>query len=189
MRSSRRIAPATLALLIAAAPAYAQSLAELARQEEARRATTQKAVKVLSNADLRPQDITSPSAATPGESCYLSISQARCVTADALIANSNQRIATIEQKKVEPTWRRDAGSLRTQIEKAQADVEALEAAVGDMRRSPGERKAAEQRLLQLRPVVEGLERQWERLEKSAANMRIPHEWLEPIPTLTTRSPQ
>lgn len=188
MRSGRRIAPTTLALLISAAPAYAQSLAELVRQEEARRATTQKTVKVLSNADLRPQDITSPSAETPVESCYMSISRG-CVSAEELLSMSNAGVVTKENAPFEPKWRRDAQSIRSQLEKAQNEVAWLDAVVADEGRSLGERKAAEKALAARRQAVDGLERQWDKFEKAAANKYIPRPWIEPIPTLTTRNPQ
>ena len=63
MRLGRSVCAA--AAIAAAVPAYGQSLGELARQEEARRAATteKKAVKTLSNADLRPQDIIGTSTA------------------------------------------------------------------------------------------------------------------------------
>ena len=38
-------------------------------------------------------------------------------------------------------------------------------------------------------AIASFERQWEKLEQTAMNQYIPREWIEPIPTLTTRKPQ
>jgi hypothetical protein len=112
----RRIARALVALSIAAAPAYAQSLGEVARQEEARRATTQKAAIVLSNSDLHPGEIAQPAANSPTESCYMSISKGRCVSAEEMVSNSVAGRLTKENAPFEPTWRQDAESIRSQIQ-------------------------------------------------------------------------
>ncbi len=129
-------------VIAAALPADAQSLGDVARQEEARRASTAKAVKTLSNADLSPSEIAQPAGAAPAESCYMSNSQGRCVSAEELVSISNAGVATRANAPFEPNWRREAQSIRSQLGKAQSGVVVLEAAVADEGRSPGERKAA-----------------------------------------------
>ena len=185
MRSGRRIACATLVLAIAPAPAYTQSLGELVRLEETRRATTTKAVKSLSNADLGPQDITSPSAPAPVESCYMSLIQGRCVSAEELVSENKTGFVTKENAPFEQTWRSDAASLRSRLEHAQAAGASLEAVTADDGRSAADRKGAEKALVTARQEVSVLERRWEKFEASAANLHIPRGWIEPIPTLTT----
>ena len=187
--SGRRIAPAYLALSIAAAPAYAQSLGELARQEEARRAVASKAAKTLSNADLQPQDIPSTSPAAPAESCFMSISQGRCVTADEMVSLSKDRVVTRENAPFEQTWRRDAASLRSRIESTQSTIATLEAVAAEEGRLPGDKKGAERTLVRLRQALAGYEREWVKLETDAGTKRIPRAWIEPVPALTKNQPQ
>ena len=134
------------AVLAAALPAYSQSLGDIARQEEARRASAAKAVKALSNADLSPTEIAQPAGASPAESCYVSKSKGRCVSAEELVSISNAGVVTRANAPFEPNWRRDAQSIRSQLAKARSGVPTLEAVVVDERRSPGERKAAERTL-------------------------------------------
>ncbi len=178
-----------LALCGVAAPAMAQSLGEVARQEEARRASAKKATKSFSNADLQPSEIASPSGgSTPGtESCYMSISQNRCVSAEELLSYTTQNIASAELAKQEPHWRRQARTIRNQLVKAQNELETLSATASDQSRAPG--KTAERMLALRRSVVAGLEQEWEELEKQAKQLRIPRAWLDPRPTLSPRIPQ
>ena len=182
------------AIVLAAIPAYAQSLGELARQEEARRAAATHAAKKLSNADLRPQDITSPtspSSAPAAESCYMSISKGRCVTAEEMLSVSNHQVLVKKIAPLEEGWRKDAASLRSQIEGAQRAVRNLEALAADQGRSASDRKSAERSLVTARQALATYERQWEKFETNAGAEQIPRAWIEPIPTLTTtrQSPQ
>lgn len=176
-------------LIATALPAYAQSLGDVARQEEARRALATKAVKTLSNADLNPSSIAQPADATQAESCYVSKSRGRCVSAEDLVATSNAGVVTKANAPFENNWRRDSQSLRSQLETARSGVTVFEATVADEERSPGERKVAEKALAAAKQAVVGVERQWEKLERTATNQQIPRQWIEPIPTLTTRNPR
>jgi hypothetical protein len=185
----RRIFSAAIAVALSAAPAAAQSLGDVARQEEARRASAQKAVKTLSNADLDSSAIVASAGAAPAEpSCYMSKSKGQCVSAQEMVATSVAGSLTKETAPFEETFRRESKSIRTQIEKTQASIATLEAVVADEGRSVSDRKAAERTLVGVRQALVGFERQWEKLEKAAANQRIPRKWIEPIPTLTTAKP-
>ena len=182
----RHIFTGAVAMILAAAPAQAQSLGDLARQEEARRASTKKAVKALSNADLDPSAIVAPAGVAPAApSCYMSKSQGRCVSAEELVAASTAGAQTKENAPYEETFRREAGSIRSQIEKTQGSMATLERVVADAGRSASDRKAAEKALAGARQAIAGLERQWEKLERAVSNQRFPRKWIEPIPTLTT----
>jgi hypothetical protein len=181
----RRIACVVVGLSIAAAPAYAQSLGEVARQEEARRATMQKPAIVLSNSDLHPGEILQPAANPPAESCYMSISKGRCVTAEEMVSNSIAGRRTKENAPFETTWRQDAESIRSQIQRTQRSITTLEAVVADEERSPNDRKSAGLALQGARQALAGFERQWAKLERAAASQHVPRAWLEPIPTLAT----
>ncbi len=176
-------------LTATALPAYAQSLGDVARQEEARRAVATKPVKTLSNADLSPAAIGQPADATPAQSCYVSKSLGRCVSAEDMVATSNAGVVTKANAPFEDTWRRDSKSLRLQLETARRAVTVLEATVADEERSPGERKVAAKALTAAQQAVAGFERQWEKLERTASNQQIPREWIEPIPTLSSRNPR
>lgn len=180
------------AIVLAAIPAYAQSLGDLARQEEARRAaTTTKTVKTLSNADLRPQDITDLSSAPPVESsCFMSISKGRCVTAEEMLALSNDKVVSTKNAPLEQGWRQDAASLRTRIQGAQNTVATLAAIAADESKPAGDRTSAERQLVGARQALANYERQWEKLETNIEAEKIPHAWIEPIPTLSKyRTPQ
>jgi hypothetical protein len=177
------------AAIATALPAYAQSLGDVARQEEARRASAAKAVKTLSNADLGPSDITPPAGAPVVESCYMSKSKGRCVSQEELISISSTGVVTKANASFEPNWRSEAQSIRLQLEGARHGVTVLEATAADEERSAGERKAAEKALAAAQRSVAHYERQWEKLEQAAANQHIPRAWIEPIPTLTTRNQQ
>lgn len=188
----RAVATAAVAFAAIAAPVSAQSLGDLARKEESRRATSS-SVKSFSNADLKPSEIITPAA--PGEpapaasDCYMSKSLGKCVTADEMIANTSNNIATKEQAKQEPTWRQDAEHIRSQLARAQEELQLMTTAANDAVRSAGERAVAAKLAAQKQRIVEDLERQWDKFEKSAANDRVPRAWIEPIPTLTTRHQQ
>ena len=185
----RRIFNVAIAASLTAAPAAAQSLGEIARQEEARRASVQKAAKTLSNADLDPSAIVQQAGAAPAEpSCYMSKSQGRCVTATEMVATSIAGVVTKENAPFEQKWRNDAEEIRSQIEKTQDSIATIEAAVANEGRSASDRKALEKTLASARQALARFERQWEALETTAGNEHVPRKWIEPIPTLTKNLP-
>jgi hypothetical protein len=186
----RRVFSAAIAVSLTAAPSAAQSLGDIARQEEARRASVQKAAKTLSNSDLDPSAIVGPTGATPAESsCYMSKSKGQCVSAEEMVGTSAAGVVTKENAPFEQNWRRDAEELRSQIGKTQDSMATLEAVVADEGRSASDRKAADKALADGRKALAILERQWAKLEKAAANQRIPRKWIEPIPILTNNQAQ
>ena len=163
MLARRGLSAALIVACSAAAPVRARSLGDVARQEEARRATAKKATKSFSNADLKPSEIAPPSGGAPaGESCYMSISKNRCVSAEELLASTSENIAGAERAKQEPNWRRQAATIRDRLNKAQQEVDTLSSNASDQARSPGERGAAQ---------------------------RVPREWLDPRPILSPRMPR
>ena len=186
----RRIVSAAIAASLTAAPVAAQSLGDIARQEEARRASAQKAMKTLSNADLDPSAIAPQSGTAPAEpSCYMSKSTGRCVTAEEMVATSVAGVVTKENAPSEQKWRNAAADIRSQVEKTQHSIATLEGAVADEGRSVSDRKALEKTLAAARQALARFERQWEAFEMTAGNEHIPRKWLEPIPTLTKNQPQ
>jgi hypothetical protein len=182
-----RAVAVAIALASSVVPAYSQALGDVARQEEARRAVAPKAVRTFSNADLQLQDITAPAGeSADAPDCYMSVSQGRCISASEMIENSTNRVASDEIKKLEPDWRHQANSLRSQLEKAQRELEVIAVGAADTSRSPGEHAQAIRLLERQKQTVAIIERQWEKFESAAANSKIPRAWLEPVPKLTLR---
>jgi hypothetical protein len=183
----RRILNAAIVVALTAAPAAAQSLGELSRQEEARRAEAKKAVKTLTNADLGPGGVAAPAAAAaaPAEStCYMSRSKGVCVSAEEMLAASVAGASTKENAPLEQRYRSEAEAIRSQIEKTHATIATLEGVIADDTRSVTERKSADKALASARQNLAGLERNWAKLETAVNNQHFPHKWIEPVPALT-----
>jgi hypothetical protein len=180
-------------VLAFALPASAQSLADVAKQEEARRTTTPKAVKSYSNADLKPSDLPPPAPAVPaGEpesSCYMSSSLDKCVTAEELLTRVNDNTPNVELAKEEDGWRRSAEQIRKQAAKFQSEIAAYTEVADDESRSPGERGTAEAMLARKTASLRTLQERWTKLEKDAEYKRIPHKWLEPAPVFELDPPE
>jgi hypothetical protein len=191
MMSAARVVCAALTAVAIAAPAFAQSsLAEVARKEEARRAGVKAPSKVYSNADLKAGEVSVAGTATAeDEPCYMSASRNKCVTADEMLSITSKNVANTEAQKREPAFRDRAKTLRDRLEKAQAELKVMTATAADQSRSAAEREVAANRVADRRSDLESLEKQWLKLETDASKMAIPHEWLEPIPEISSRPPQ
>lgn len=177
---------------LGAVPAAAQSLAEVARQEEARRKNpaAKKAVKSFSNADLAPSEIAPPPAAAPPAGCVESASQGKCVPPEEVAAKSAEVVAADPQVKTsETTIRERATRIRERLLKAQQEIDDIASTADNPSRSPGERAAAARIAGQREKMLAGIESQWRALEKQVADEELPREWLAPIPLLSTRTPQ
>jgi len=182
----RRLFNAAICVSLMAAPAGAQSLGDVARQEEARRAAAKKAVKTLSNADLGPGAIAQPAGAAPDEpSCYVSKIKGTCVSPEEMVSASAAGVLTKQNAPLEQTYRAEAQSIRSQIEKIHDSIATLEGVAADQGRLASDRKGAETALVAARRTLAGLERNWEKLERSVGNEHLPHKWIEPVPSLTT----
>jgi hypothetical protein len=186
----------TLICCVTAAPAWAQSLGDVARKEAERRTTAKKAVKSFSNADLNPSEISNPSA-PPGKpaECFTSVSEGKCVPAEQVVANSTPGSPASESTpssaaaQKESEWRANAEGLRKAIETAQAEFKTLDDAANDSKKSPGERAGSARIAAQQRTMIDGLERKWQRLEKQAEEFRVPRTWLDPRPIFAPRIPR
>lgn len=181
---TRRLQAGCAVVIIAiATPALAQSLADVARQEEARRTTAPKAVKTYSNADLRPSDVPPPPslAGEPESSCYMSASLNKCVTADELLERVNASTPNPELAQEETGWRRSAEQIRTQVAKLRSEREAFAATAADESRSAGERALAAGLVAKKEISLRQQQERWTTLEQDAAFKRVPREWLEPAP--------
>ena len=186
MTWSRRGFGALLLLLVASAPVHSQSLGDLARQEEARRGTAQKAARSFSDADLGPRVA---SAAEAPHSCYVSMSEGKCLDAEAIIANSQANIAGPEAKKQEPMVRQEAAAIRAELARVQRELGELAATAADARLPEARRSAAADTLAKRQSILEHMKQRWSKLEKYVAQHRVPREWIEPVPDLVSRNPQ
>lgn len=179
--------------LATALPAAAQSLADVARQEAARRDSGKQAAKAYTNANLKADPLSVPVATTEAGAAqpggYLSISTGRYVTAEEMIALTNANVVTGEKALQEPNWRQQAETLRGQLVKAQREVAAMSDTANDESRSAGERAVAARLLAQRQVLVADIERRWLKMEEQAEKNRIPRAWLDPRPTLSTKTPQ
>ena len=180
----------TAAIYLAIAlPAGAQSLGDVAREEAARRESAKPAAKAYTNANLKADPLSVPVATTEADRApsagYLSISTGRYVTAEEMIALSDPNVASGERALQEPNWRRQADSLRAQMAKIQQEAESMQLTTADESRSASERAAAERMVTLRKTVIADLERRWAKLEQQAEIQRIPREWLEPRPKLST----
>jgi hypothetical protein len=199
MMKRQLVAAAVIVCGVIAVPAAAQSLAEVARQEEARRKNpaAKKAVRSFSNADLAASEIDPlppavPAApATAAAGCVESTSQGKCVPAEQVVTKSESTVNHLDPqvKTSEATVRDRATRIRERLLKAQQEFDALSATADDASRSAGERAAAARIASQREKLVAGIESQWRALEKLVADEGLPQEWLAPTPLLSTRSPQ
>ncbi len=95
-----------LAAIATASPVSAQSLAEVARHEEARRNSVTKAAKTLTNADLKLDGtVAAPAVAAAPEGGCMSVTKDRYVTAEEIIAITNENHVKAELAAAEPNWR------------------------------------------------------------------------------------
>lgn len=119
------------ALVVIASSATAQSLGDVARQEEARRAAVKAAAraKVLTNADLAADPNTGATA--PASAVAVPAPPAASVVAPASASPGNASVAAVtaaapadtKPKEDEASWRRRAADLRARVEKAQKMVD------------------------------------------------------------------
>ena len=175
------------ACLVAALPAAAQSLGDVARAEEARRATAKKAVKSFSNADLAANEIAPPVAPPPAPAAATAspvAANASPVAADAATAPDAAAAAPKESE-----WRSTADDLRRQLQKAREELDKLNAVADNDSRLSSDRTAAARLAAHQIKALERIEARWLRFEKDAESLKVPREWLQPVPILSTRIPQ
>jgi len=180
---SRSFAIGVLALVIAA-PAFGQSLGELARQEEARRAAaaTPKAKKTYSNADLGPGGVPEPAPpAAAGDPCFESKSEGKCVPGEEVLANSAAKLKVVEDAPTEAPIRAEAQKIRDELTNVQRELDQLDAQAANASLPAAKRQLANDQMALKLPSLQGLQRRWARLEKQIKDMKLPHAWIEPVP--------
>ena len=180
---SRCITGVTLALLMAAAPAFSQSLADVARAEEARRGTAKKATKSYSNADLGPGGVREEAAPEEAgeESCFKSKETGKCAPAEQVIANSAGALKVVEDAPKEAPIRSEADTIRGELARVQAEIDSFQAQEGNASLPVAKRQAATEALRMRRISLDGFQRRWARLERQVKEHNLPHAWIEPVP--------
>jgi hypothetical protein len=177
---ARRSLGALLALLAASAPLSAQSLGELARKEEARRGTAKKATRSFSDRDL-PASVAISSITETLPSCYLSVSEGRCLTADEILARSSANVPNPETKKQEPMIRQESAAIVAELSRVQQEIDRFSATAADESLLAAQRALAADALAKRQPILEQVKQRWLKLERYVEQHRIPRQWIEPVP--------
>jgi hypothetical protein len=111
-----------LAVLLAwAASATAQSLADVARREEARRKQIKKPSRVITNKDLRPSETPPPLAPAPAETP--AVAPAGPTPAEPEVTDEEKA------KKDEEAWRQRMTAARQELERSQMYLDALQSKI------------------------------------------------------------
>ena len=158
------------------------SLAELARQAEAAKATTSKAKKTYTNADLSTDPRSEPAPAAAPATGFMSGTLGKPVSAEEIIARSEEVVDQASGKaQSEEQWRARAESMRTQIQKLQKRKTALTKPNEAREANAGARARNDAEVVKVQQGLDGLRKQWATFEESARVARIPTAWLDPRP--------
>ena len=157
-------------------------LGDLARRTEADRTAGKKAAKTYSNADLGETAVTA--GAEPVTAGYMSASLGKPVTAEEIIERSQAKVAADSgATQPEEHWRGRADFIRTEAARAHARYEQLS---GDATAASSlvaqSSNAQEKRRIQ--QMLDGLARQWDRLEESARVAKINPDWIGARPNFS-----
>jgi hypothetical protein len=183
MRMSRLVVVLLLVLGVVGR-LHAQSLADLARKEESRRAQIRKPSRVLTNKDLKPSESPRPpvTEAKPDEAAK---------PADAAAAGKKDEPSDEEkQAKEEETWRKRMADARQALERSQMYLDALQSKINALwtdftaRDDPAqraqidtERKKALAEYDRVKAEIELNKKAIEDLEEEARKAGVPAGWL------------
>jgi hypothetical protein len=173
-------------LVTLSAPLNAQQsqpvLGDLARQVEAERASgAKKASKAYTNKDLA--DAQASNAAAEPPSGYVSASTGKVVSPEELVKRSED-IVKAESGATQPEehWRQRADYLRAEFGRAQERMDKLKE-VPTPASLPAKARL-ENELTKIRQMVDGLNKQWDRLAESARVAKVPADWIGAKPSFT-----
>jgi len=191
----KRVIAIAITLIVASSPiAFAQasstvSLAEVARREEARRKTTKKATRVITNSNLGATEDTASVPPAPS-------------TTKPATASGNSTPSTIPGGKVEPPaaadkkdqayWQGRISEARTQLSRTQMFAESLQTRINSLRTdfvnrdNRVEREKIQQdlnaSLAELERLKQDIEKQMKgiaAIEDEARRANVPAGWLRP----------
>ena len=160
------------------------SLAEVARQAEAAKATVKKAKKSYTNADLSsdPKSAPAPAPASTPAGGFVSSTTGKPVSAEEIVARSEAKLdEDLKAKQSEEQWRARALSLRIQFDKLQTRLELLTKPnpARDANAAASARNDSE--LANVRTGLTALRKSWASLEDNARENKVPTAWLDPRP--------
>ena len=187
----RQLLRASIVLLVIDATANGQSLADVAKQEEARRRSVSGSGRVYTNQDLPEASNRTPTPAPPdagkpqAESSQKDPAKADA-TADAKAAaeagdTANKQVPN--PKRDEKYWRERTRTYRNTLTKLRADVAALEGRLETLRavtQTPvvaSEIRTVEKDLARYRTDLQSAEGDWTRIEKHARDAGA-SAWIE-----------
>jgi hypothetical protein len=182
--------------VLAGAVANAQGLADVARQEEARRKTMGKPAtkpsKVYTNDNLNPDFTVPTTPVVPGGSPAAGTTAGTAPAASGADkakpagdpanmgedtgGSPNITKVDINDKK-EGYWRGRASQIRGAIENARQDVAGLEQRMGSLGGDSSEQKVNAQLLAQARATVVSLQAEWDNFELVAKSANVPDAWI------------
>lgn len=178
---------AASSLLSAQQQAAPPSLGDVARQAEAAKATAKKAKKSYTNADLAPDPkggATTAAASAPASppAGVISATTGKPVTSEELIARSEEKVEreAIAQQS-EADWRARAESIRVQITRLQDQMAAMTQPNAARDANPAARARFDADVARVRTGLDGLQKQWAKLEDAARYAKVKTEWLDPRP--------
>ena len=177
-----------LFVVIAAGSAHAQqssmpSLAEIARQAEAAKPTARKATRTYTNGSLGsvPREEHAVAAPTPA-AVFESRSLGKPVPAEEMVARSEAKVESDNTaRQSQQTWQMRAATLRKQIDDLRSRLSMLTIPNPLTEGSPALKQSNDVEIANTRGAIDGLRKQWMRLEAGAAEAKIPSAWLDPRP--------
>lgn len=186
----KKLIPVCLFILSATRATYAQSLAEVAKQEEERRKTIQTTGRVYTNKDVKeaPPAPASVPIATSAKPASDKAEQEAQVPSD-VAGTTTEDTKTPPESNVnlhrdEKHWRERASNYRTRLNNVRSNVEAVESKIEALRamdQTPsnrGEARLAEQDLVKFKNQLASLEKEWSRIEEQARLSKVPSSWLQ-----------
>ena len=169
--------------------AGAQSLAAVARSEEARRKQQPKAAKVYTNQDLT-RDLTTPAAATSGAATPADTAAATAAPATSERPSAAEAPAPPTPARDEKYWRERIGTARADLERSKTFADALQSRISALttdfvnRDDPAQRAVIEQNRLKALAELERVQREIAAQTKAIAGIEdearksgVPAGWL------------
>ena len=181
--ASTATALAFVALAAGSARAQQQAtVAEVARQAEAAKATVKKATKTYTNSDLSADPRGEPAPAPAPASGFVSKSLGKPVPAEELVARSEAQVESGAAKESEEAWRKRADSARKQVDQLRERLTEPMTSDASRSESPAVRVGNASEIATTRAALESARKQWARLETFAKALKVPMAWIEPLPT-------
>lgn len=190
---SLALSPLVLIAVLAALPASAQSLADIARKEAERRGTAPSGGKVYTNESLTPDFTTVPEPAPPATAPPPDASPAAAEgtstggSADAAPSHEEQAgVTPRDQQEPQPShdkgedyWRGRADRIRARLNLQNVEIANLQRRVSAFRAGAAspERDIAVRALQKAQADLVDLSQEWARFERQARERNVPDAWI------------